>query len=74
MNPGRIFEVVETFREKGATSPEKALSLKELGLPPMFGMMIQGPMGQSGPFREKDDRYYLVEERLKQMQARFRNR
>jgi len=78
MNPGRMFErmfeVVETFREKGATSPEKAMSLEELGLPPMFGMMIQGPMGQSGPFREKDGRYYLVEERLRQMQARFGNR
>ena len=40
MNPGRMFEVVETFREKGATSHEKALSLKELGLPPMLGMMM----------------------------------
>ncbi len=71
MGHGRIMEIVETFRKNGATSPETALALEELGLPPMFGMMLQGPMGQSGLFREHNGKYYLVEERFRQMQARF---
>jgi ATP-binding cassette subfamily B protein len=74
MGHGRIFEMVETFRERGATSPETALALEELGLPPMFGMMIRGPMGQSGIFGENDGKYYLNEERFKQIRARFRDR
>ena len=64
---GRMREIVETFREKGATSPEKALSMEELGLPPMFRMMMQSPMGQSGIFNEVDGKYYISEERLNNM-------
>jgi ATP-binding cassette subfamily B protein len=71
MGHGRISELVETFRERGATSPETALALEELGLHPMFGMMIRGPMGQSGLFGENDGKYYLNEERFKQIRARF---
>ena len=67
----RMMEIVETFNAKGATSPESALTLEELGLPPMFGMMMQSPMGQSGIFVENDGKYYLNEEQFKQMQARF---
>jgi hypothetical protein len=61
----RIHEVAATFRAKGATSPETALSLEELGLPPMFERMIRSPMGQSGPFLESEGNYYLSEERFK---------
>jgi len=71
---GKMMEIVETFREKGAASPEKALSLEELGLPPMFRMMMQSPMGQSGIFSEIDGKYYLSEERLNNIRARFENR
>ena len=71
---GRMMEIVETFREKGATSPEGALSQEELGLPPMFKMMMQSPMGQSGIFSEVDGKYYLSEEKLNDMRARFENR
>ena len=74
MGHGRISELVEKFKEKGATSPETALALEELGLPPMFGMMMRGPMEQSGIFGENDGKYYLNEERFKQMQARFGDR
>jgi ATP-binding cassette subfamily B protein len=63
----RIFKVVEIFKEKGATSPEMALPLEELGLPLMFRMMMQGPMGQFGLFVENNGKYYLNEERFKQM-------
>jgi ATP-binding cassette subfamily B multidrug efflux pump len=67
----RMMEIVETFKVKGATSPESALTLEELGLPPMFGMMMQSPMGQSGMFVEHDSKFFLNEEQFKQMQARF---
>jgi hypothetical protein len=71
---GRMMEIVETFREKGATSPESALSLEELGLPPRFGMMMLSPMGQSGIFSEVDGKYYLSEESVTAMKARFEDR
>ena len=70
---GRMMEIVETFKEKGATSPKGALSPEELGLPPMFRMMMQSPMGQSGIFSEVDGKYYLSEEKLNDMRARFEN-
>ena len=62
----RMKQLVVSFKEKGATSPETAMTPDELGLPPMFEMMMQmpTPMSQSGAFVEKDGKYYLVEERL----------
>ena len=74
MEHGRIMEIVETFRKNGATSPETAMDIEELGLPPMFGMMLQGPMGQSGIFVEHNGKYYISEERLRRMQERFGSR
>jgi ATP-binding cassette subfamily B protein len=67
----RIVEVVEIFKEKGATSPETALPLDELGLPPMFSIMMQSPMAQFGLFVENHDKYYLNEERFKQMHSKY---
>jgi ATP-binding cassette subfamily B protein len=65
----RMMQLTETFKEKGAVSPETAMTPDELGLPPTFDMMMQMPtlMSQSGVFVEKDGRYYLVEERLNHM-------
>jgi ATP-binding cassette subfamily B multidrug efflux pump len=62
----RMKQIAESFKEKGATSSETAMTPDELGLPPMFEMMMQmpTPMSQSGAFVEKDGKYYLVEERL----------
>jgi ATP-binding cassette subfamily B protein len=71
MDHGRIMEIIDTFKKKGATSPETAMTLEELGLPPMFGMMLQGPMGQSGIFLEHKGKYYISEDRYKWMQERF---
>jgi len=71
MGHGQMMEIVETFTKNGATSPETAMTLEELGLPPMFGMMLQGPMGQMGIFVEHNGKYYISEERIKQMRARF---
>jgi ABC-type multidrug transport system ATPase subunit len=62
----RMKQLANTFREKNATSPESAMTVDELGLPPMFEMMMSmpTPMSESGAFIEKDGRYYLVEEKL----------
>ena len=70
----RMMEIVKTFRDKRAISPDTALSLEELGVPPMFEMMLQGPMGKMGPFREHQGRYYLSEERLEEMRERFESK
>lgn len=65
-----MFELVERFRQKGATSPDKAMSLEELGLPPRFEYIMRGRLRKLGIFVEKDDKYYLSEERLKQLEER----
>jgi ABC-type multidrug transport system ATPase subunit len=62
----RMKQLANTFKEKGATSPESAMTVDELELPPMFDMMMSMPtlMSKSGAFVEKDGRYYLVEDKL----------
>ena len=67
----RMMEAVKKFTEKGATSPDTALTIEELELPPMFEMMFKGPMGQMGPFKEHDGKYYVSQERLERMRERF---
>ena len=64
----RLQEIIERFRQKGATSPEKAMTIKELGLPPRFEEAMNRRLGQSGIFVEINGKYYLNEERLKQIQ------
>jgi hypothetical protein len=64
----RLQEIIERFRQKGATSPEKAMTIQELGLPPRFEEAMHRRLGQSGIFVETNGKYYLNEERLKQIQ------
>lgn len=64
----RLRELIERFRQKGATSPEKAMTIQELGLPPRFEEAMHRRLGQSGIFVEVNGKYYLSEERLKQIQ------
>ena len=64
----RVQEIVERFRQKGATSPEKAMTTQELGLPPRFEDAMHRRLGQSGIFVEVNGKYYLNEERLKRVQ------
>ena len=64
----RLQEIIERFRQKGATSPEKAMTSQELGLPPRFEEAMHRRLGQSGIFVETNGKYYLNEERLKQIQ------
>ncbi|MEM2342125.1 MAG: hypothetical protein QXX94_06270 [Candidatus Bathyarchaeia archaeon] len=67
----RLMEVVERFRERGATSPERALTVQELGLPPYFERAMRGWLGRLGIFVKVDGRYYLDEDRLRRLQERF---
>ncbi len=64
----RLKELVQRFREKGATTPEKAMSIEELGLPPRFEQAMHRRLGQTRIFIEVNNKYYLDEERLKQIQ------
>jgi hypothetical protein len=64
----RLQEIIERFRQKGATSPEKAMTLQELGLPPRFEEAMHRRLGRLGIFVEVNGKYYLSEERLKQIQ------
>ena len=64
----RLQEIMQKFRQKGATSPEKAMTIQELGLPPRFEEAMHRRLGQSGIFVEVNGKYYLNEERLKQIQ------
>jgi hypothetical protein len=59
--------LVQAFREKGATSPEKAMTAKELGLPLRFEEAMKGRLGATGIFVESGGRYYLDEAKLKQV-------
>ncbi len=68
----RLSEIVERFREKGAISPEKAMTVQELGLPPRFEQAMHRRLGQLGIFVEVNGKYYLDEERLRQVQEQRR--
>lgn len=73
---GGLFRtILEKFRQKGATNPEKAMTIEELELPPEFKeLMSRGP-GQSGVFVEIDGKYYFSEERWNEVrQQRGRRR
>jgi hypothetical protein len=64
----RLNEIIQIFRQKGATSPEKAMTAQELGLPPRFEEAMHRRLGRIGIFVEVNGKYYLSEERLKQIE------
>lgn len=63
-----FYEVVARFRLKGAVSPEKAMTIEELNLPPQFETAMNKHLGQSGVFVAINGKYYLSEEKLKQIE------
>ena len=65
-----LHQIIERFRQKGAITPEKAMTLQELGLPARFEEAMHRRLGQLGIFVEVNGKYYLNEERLKQIQER----
>ena len=64
---GRLREIIDKFRQKGATSSDKAMTAEELGMPPMFKEAMRRRLGQTGIFVETDGKYYLDESRLMEM-------
>ena len=63
----RIREIVKTFQEKGALSPETALTAQELGLSRMFVRIMKRRRGQTRVFVEIGGKYYLDEKALREM-------
>jgi hypothetical protein len=70
----RLVELIAKFRQKGALSPEKALTAEELGLPPEFKERMKRRLGQLGVFVEVNGKYYLSEQRLKEVQEQIAER
>jgi hypothetical protein len=69
-----LSEIVEKFRQRGAIDPERAMTAGELGLPPGFQEAMKRHLGRSGVFVEVDGKYYLSEERLKEVKERLASR
>ena len=67
-------EIVQKFRVKGATSSEKAMTIEEIGLQPGFKEMMSRRLGRSGIIVEVNGKYYLSEERLKEVKDNFSKR
>jgi hypothetical protein len=63
----RIRQIVETFRAKGAISPETALTAEELGLSRLFVRIMKRRRGRTRVFVEANGRYYLNEDALREM-------
>ena len=70
----RLLELVQRFKEKGAVSPDRAMTGQELNLPPRFEEAMKRRLGKSGIFVEVNGKYYLSEERLKQVKEQIANR
>jgi DNA-binding PadR family transcriptional regulator len=56
--------LIELFRERGATTPDTALSFKELGIPESFGRIKPILPPDISPIIKVGNKYYLSEERL----------
>lgn len=69
--PGnRARRVIEAFRQHGATTPEKAMTSEELGLPGRFDEFMDRRRGKSGIIIEvSEGKYYLDETKLEQARA-----
>ncbi len=70
----RLRDVITKFRQKGATTPEKAMTAEELGLSPMFKEAMKRRLGQTGIFVETNGRYYLNEKRLEETRTQLTSR
>jgi len=64
----RMRQIIRTFQEKGAISPETALTADELGLSRLFVRIMKRRQGKTRVFMEINGRYYLNQEALKDMQ------
>jgi hypothetical protein len=62
----RIRQTIKTFQEKGAISPETALTAKELGLSRIFVRIMERRKEQTKIFVEVNGKYYLNQEALEE--------
>jgi DNA-binding PadR family transcriptional regulator len=65
---------IEIFRKNGATSPENALSLDDLGSSVEFRKFLEHFPNRFGVFVEVDNKYYLSEEKLSKMMGQLSSR
>jgi hypothetical protein len=63
---GRIGEIIKKFQEKGAISPETALTAEELGLSRLFVRIMKRRQGRTRVFVEINGRYYLNRKALQE--------
>jgi len=62
----RMRQIIRTFQEKGAISPETALTADELGLSRLFVRIMKRRQGKTRVFMENNGRYYLNKEALEE--------
>jgi YVTN family beta-propeller protein len=68
----RFRRLVSTFQQKGANSPEKAMTAEQLGLPPRFEEFIkERNEGQTQVFKELNGKYYLDQKALKEVREQW---
>ncbi len=67
----QLLDIIEKFRQKGALSPEKAMTAEGLDLPAKFKERMKRRLGQLGIFVEVNGKYYLSEERLKDVKEQI---
>ncbi len=67
----RFRRLVKTFQEKGAISPENAMTAEQLGLPPRFKEFMDEHSGRTRVFVEVSGRYYLDQKALEEMRKKM---
>jgi hypothetical protein len=70
----RVTATAAKFKEKGATTLEKALITQKLGLSPRFEEAMHRRLGKSGIFIEVNGKYYLSEQRFEEIHERMASR
>jgi hypothetical protein len=68
-----IEALAQKFREKGATTPETALSAQDLGVHERFEQGMKRRLGQTGIFVAVSEKYYLNEDRLREFEQRWQS-
>jgi len=66
-----MYKEIEKFRNNGAASPEKAMTIEELGLSPQFKTFLRSSPRLLGIFVKADNKYYLSEERLRKVEEQL---
>ena len=62
----KLRETIQIFQQKGAISPQTALTAKELGLSRMFVRIMEKRKGQTKIFIQINGKYYLNQKALEE--------